>query len=101
MSLFLKHVLFTVTWIRNGEAIDASDKHEMRDQGDAHTMQVNRCHAGDTGSYKVVVETQEGESVMSDFTLTVLPRQYQAARQMRQKFVLMYFEYFDNFVRSY
>ena len=70
----------------------------MRDHGDAHTMQVNRCHASDMGSYKLVVETQEGETAVSNFTLTVLPRQYQAARQMRQKFV---FEQFNSLVEPY
>jgi len=78
---------YRVTWVKNGEAIEASDKHEMRDHEDAHTMQVNRCAASDMGSYKLVVESQQGETAVSNFTLTVVPRQYQAVQQMRQKYM--------------
>ena len=61
----------------------------MRDHEDAHTMQVNRCAASDMGSYKLVVESQQGETAVSNFTLTVVPRQYQAVQQMRQKLALL------------
>ena len=60
----------TVTWLRGGQVISASTRHQVTTTTYKSTFEISSVQASDEGNYSVVVENSEGRQE-AQFTLTV------------------------------
>lgn len=60
----------TVTWLRGGQAVSTSSRHQVTTTKYKSTFEITSVQASDEGSYSVVVENSDGKQE-AQFTLTV------------------------------